>query len=714
MIPQPAVGLFGTTDETIRRAVIAAALLVIPSGLVFHQYVRPFPWLVALLLVVATAATRAFGIPLPGKGYASFVVGAGIACIAALGWAAGALVCGIGVVAGDMLTRRLPARNAIGNAGHCATAAAFSGAIYSNVFEGGFGAAAFASWNIWRLMLLILLFIFSVNTTYYLQLKLSPAVAWVDANLTARWEGTVAILATLIALWGLYLGYSPWTRGTLAMVLLLLGLSALAHWMVRKGAHGDSLGMVQRLTSALSARPEMSSAMADIKRLTRELVPWQDMGIAAYDSEKQEFVVVADTSPAMPPGTRISASSGLPAIALERRWAITDKSLPELPRENGAERGSEILVPLRQGERLVGMWSVRHSGTEMYRDYDAALLECVAPTLALSLSLDGLIRPVLESSERIAQHVGNLSATTQQLKASSEDSAGSARRMADDVKRLAATLTTGADKSLATRASAAGNVTEGKATQESGLQMVVDAHTVLEATVEAHSQLTAAAAIVQEGTEEVIRLQSVSAAVQRFGRTITELADQTALLALNASVEAARAGAHGRGFAVVAEEIRVLADSSTAEAEGIDRSVRDIRSTLDRATGLMQRTRAEVLSVAESSKGWVDELNRILARAEAVSGAGQRIVEAALDTAQRSAQLAESLGSAREDAGRVADETETVAGASAQQRSAVDSLNDSATELSDLARHLEIAVANIRTGSRESGVGDQKSLIPSP
>lgn len=272
--------------------------------------------------------------------------------------------------------------------------------------------------------------------------------------------------------------------------------------------------------------------------------------------------------------------------------------------------------------------------------------------------------------------------------------------MATDVKRLADTLSTGAEKSQITRSSADGNVAEGQSTQKSGEQMVQDARLVRDATVEAHSQLMAAAAIVQEGAEQVAKLQNVSAAVQRFGQTITELADQTGLLALNASVEAARAGVHGRGFAVVAQEIRVLADSSSTEAEGINRSVREIRATLDRAAALMQRTREEVLAVANASQNWVDELDRILAKAEAVASAGQRIVASASDTAGRSAELARALGLAREDATRAATETETVAGASSQQGSAIESLSDATLQLSDMAHNLAAAVAMVRAGSR--------------
>ena len=194
------------TDETIRKSVVAFAAFSVPVGLALHQYARPIPWLGALLIVTVLAATRAFGIPLPGKGFASFAVGVSIPAVLALGWAGGALVGAIGLMIGDTAVRRLPLRNAVGNAGHFATACCISGIAYFTILRGMPGVLAFQSSNLWRLLLFIVLFLAIVNTTFYLQLLLSPAIAWVDARLTARWESTVAVLATLLGLMAFTVG----------------------------------------------------------------------------------------------------------------------------------------------------------------------------------------------------------------------------------------------------------------------------------------------------------------------------------------------------------------------------------------------------------------------------------------------------------------------------------------------------------------------------
>lgn len=689
-------------DEFVRRSVVVFAALAVPIGLAFHQYVRPFPWLGAVLLFVIVAATRAFGISLPGKGFASFAVGAGIAAVVALGWAAGALASGLGILIGDVLFRRMPARNAVGNAGHFVTACSLSGIVYFSVLNGAIGSQVFASWNTWRLLMFIVLLLVILDATFYLQLRLSPAIAWVDARLTMRWEGTVAVLATLLALSALQLAYSRVdARHYVVAGTFLFGMTALTHWVVRKGSVGESLQLVQRLSRVMNARPELHRALTDIQRLTQTLVPWQEMAIARYEPATNEFVVMLDS--AGPGGRRIPADEGLAGLAARTGHAVTKRDARGPLKELRRTAGSEILIPLRQGDRLVGLWLVRHERTDMYRAYDAELLDAVGPQLALALSMDALIQPVLGASEQMTLHVESITATTEQLHASAQESAVTARRMADTVRALTDTLSKSADEARAAQEIATSTVSEGRGTQESGEAMLRDARVVRGATEQALAQLAATAETVQESAQEVARLQEVSSAVQRFGQTITSLADQTGLLALNAAVEAARAGTHGRGFAVVAQEIRALADRSTAEADGMDRAVRDIRATLERAVTLMERTRSEVLAVSQASTDWVDELDRIVAASEAVAAAGYRIVDAARENAQRSDIMALALASAQEEAQQAVTETDVVAGTSTQQESAIESLNDAATQLSNTAHALGAAVAAVRAASARDG-----------
>ena len=91
---------------------------------------------------------------------------------------------------------------------------------------------------------------------------------------------------------------------------------------------------------------------------------------------------------------------------------------------------------------------------------------------------------------------------------------------------------------------------------------------------------------------------------------INDIADQTNLLALNAAIEAARAGEHGRGFAVVADEVRKLADRTTKATEEVAESIKAIQTETEQAVGRMDAGTTEVQKGVELAGQAGDSLRR--------------------------------------------------------------------------------------------------------
>lgn len=124
--------------------------------------------------------------------------------------------------------------------------------------------------------------------------------------------------------------------------------------------------------------------------------------------------------------------------------------------------------------------------------------------------------------------------------------------------------------------------------------------------VQAVGSLVAETRTVDETVEKVssalILLQQQSQAVENITHVIRGIANQTSLLSLNASLEAARAGVHGRGFSVVAEEVRALANKTASATSEIDEMLTENRAQAERAVTLMK-------SLRESSGRIVQKVN---------------------------------------------------------------------------------------------------------
>jgi methyl-accepting chemotaxis protein len=124
--------------------------------------------------------------------------------------------------------------------------------------------------------------------------------------------------------------------------------------------------------------------------------------------------------------------------------------------------------------------------------------------------------------------------------------------------------------------------------------------------------------------------------------TIDEIASQTNLLALNAAIEAARAGEHGKGFAVVADEVRKLAERSRSATKEINDLIGGIQNTVSEAVQAMNEGASEVENGVKLANEAGASLNHILSAAEAV----YTQAEQAATGAHRMNQLADQLVSA--------------------------------------------------------------------
>ena len=140
-------------------------------------------------------------------------------------------------------------------------------------------------------------------------------------------------------------------------------------------------------------------------------------------------------------------------------------------------------------------------------------------------------------------------------------------------------------------------------------------------TVEGINQI---ASEVEIGAEAINHLAQHAADIGKVVDVIHEIAEQTNLLALNAAIEAARAGEQGRGFAVVADEVRTLASRTASSTDEIRKMIELVQSATSKAVETMNS------GTAQANKG-VEQANEV---SETISNVTRRVAEVVKLSAQ--------------------------------------------------------------------------------
>ncbi|MCX6833826.1 MAG: methyl-accepting chemotaxis protein, partial [candidate division Zixibacteria bacterium] len=277
----------------------------------------------------------------------------------------------------------------------------------------------------------------------------------------------------------------------------------------------------------------------------------------------------------------------------------------------------------------------------------------------LSQSFANMITSLSEIIHKLRSTAGEVVTAANQIAASSEQMSAGAQNQASKVQQVTAAV----QEMAATIADATRHTTDATAASRNASDTATSGGEIVGKTISGMGEI---ADLVRESSESIGRLAESAERIDQIVNVIEDIADQTNLLALNAAIEAARAGEQGRGFAVVADEVRKLAERTARATGEIKQVINDVQHKTSDAVGAMETGIRSVDKGRELADKAGNSLQGILFTSQKV----MNMIEQIATGAQQQSAAAEEISHSVEDISVVT--SETAKGADEMARAADD------------------------------------------